>query len=73
MVLHHPARDCTTGMETHETKETLACTQNTIASLEQFGTYTVTGGELIRALQSTELSGRKPAVKRQEARERSFP
>ena len=45
-------RDCTTGMETHETKNELICTRGTIASLEQFGAYTVTSEELIDALSS---------------------
>ncbi|MBM4049701.1 MAG: isochorismatase family protein [Planctomycetes bacterium] len=43
-------RDATTGMETHETKPTLACTHGQIASLEQFGCYTVTSRQLIEAL-----------------------
>ena len=43
-------RDCTTGMETHETKEGLICTRGQIASLEQFGVYTITSGEIVEAL-----------------------
>ena len=43
-------RDCTTGMETHETKEGLTCTRGQIASLEQFGCTTMTSEELIEAL-----------------------
>lgn len=43
-------RDCTTGMETHETKEEMVCTRGTIATLEQFGLYTMTGEQLIAAL-----------------------
>jgi len=48
-------RDCTTGMETHETKEQLMCTRGTIASLEQFGVYTVTSDELTDALARTSV------------------
>ena len=43
-------RDCTTGMETHETKPDLVCTRGQIASLEQFGVYTVTSDQLVAAL-----------------------
>lgn len=45
-------RDCTTGMETHETQEGLICTRGAIATLEQInpGIYTVTSEQLIRAL-----------------------
>jgi len=43
-------RDCTTGMETHETLPGLACTRGQIASLEQFGAHTMTSDELIAAL-----------------------
>ena len=43
-------RDCTTGMETNETKDALMCTRGEIASLEQFGIYTVTSAQLIAAL-----------------------
>ncbi len=39
-------RDCTTGMETHETKDGLVCTRGQIASLEQFGVYTVTSEQM---------------------------
>ena len=44
-------RDCTTGMETHETKDELMCTRGQIASLEQFGCYTVASEQLIAALE----------------------
>ena len=43
-------RDCTTGMETHETLADMACTRGQIATLEQFGIYTVASGQLIGAL-----------------------
>jgi len=43
-------RDCTTGMETHETLATLACTRGQIATLEQFGITTVASQQLIDAL-----------------------
>jgi len=43
-------RDCTTGMETHETKAGLVCTAGQIASLEQLGIYTVTSIQLREAL-----------------------
>ena len=43
-------RDCTTGMETYETRDDLICTRGQIASLEQFGVYTITSEELIEAL-----------------------
>ena len=43
-------RDCTTGMETHETLPGLACTRGQIASLEQFGAHTMTSDDLIAAL-----------------------
>lgn len=42
--------DCTTAMETHETQPQMTCTQGTIASLEQFGTYTLTSKQLIASL-----------------------
>ena len=48
-------RDCTTGMETHETKPDLACTRGQIASLEQFRCYTVTSSQLSAAL--TDVQG----------------
>ncbi len=44
-------RDCTTGMETHETQPDLACTRGQIASLEQFRCYTVTSEQLAQALE----------------------
>jgi nicotinamidase-related amidase len=43
-------RDCTTGMETHETTKELICTRGQIASLEQFGAYTVTSAQVVEAL-----------------------
>ncbi len=43
-------RDCTTGMETCETVGELACTRGQIATLEQFGIYTVTSEQLTEAL-----------------------
>jgi len=46
-------RDCTTGMETHEGKAELVCTRGAIASLEQFGAYTVTSHQLIAALSAS--------------------
>ena len=42
-------RDCTTGMETHETQRDMMCTRGTVATLEQLA-YTMTGAELIGAL-----------------------
>jgi len=45
-------RDCTTGMETAETLEDMACTRGTICSVEQFHGFTVESGELIKALES---------------------
>ena len=47
-------RDCTTGMETHETVGELTCTRGQIATLEQFGIYTVTAGHLGEALAERE-------------------
>ena len=43
-------RDCTTGMETHETVDDLTCTRGQIATLEQFGIYTVTAAQLSESL-----------------------
>ena len=43
-------RDCTTGMETCETVGELICTRGQIATLEQFGIYTVTSEQLTKAL-----------------------
>lgn len=43
-------RDCTTGMETHETTDQLLCTRGQIATLEQFGIYTLTSEQVIAAL-----------------------
>ena len=50
-------RDCTTGMETHETKDTLECTRAAIAGLEQFGAYTVDSEQLMRALSNAGARG----------------
>ena len=47
-------RDCTSGMETHETRENLTCTRGQIASVEQFGVYTVSSEHVIEALKGTE-------------------
>lgn len=43
-------RDCTTGMELHETQDELFCTRGEIASVEQFEVYTVTSGQIIDGL-----------------------
>lgn len=43
-------RDATTGMETHETMKDTLLTRATILNLEQFGTPTLTAGEIIEAL-----------------------
>ena len=43
-------RDATTGMETHETLPDMTCTRGQIASLEQFGAYTIAATELVEAL-----------------------
>lgn len=43
-------RDCTSGMETHETQADLACTRGYIASFEQFEGYTVTATQFTEAL-----------------------
>ncbi len=48
-------RDATTGMETHETTEEALLTQATILNLEQFGTPTLTSGEIVKALSSLEV------------------
>jgi nicotinamidase-related amidase len=50
-------RDCTTGMETHQTTAELVCTRGQIASLEQFGIYTVTAGQLGGSLAETRAEG----------------
>jgi len=44
-------RDCTSGMETHETQDDLTCTRGEIASLEQFDVYTITSDQMIGALE----------------------
>ncbi len=43
-------RDCTTGMESKDTQETLAQTNGTILNLEMFGCFTVTSEELTEGL-----------------------
>jgi len=43
-------RDCTNGMETHETFEGKICMRGAIAYLEFQGAYTLTSDELIRSL-----------------------
>ena len=43
-------RDCTTGMETADTQDRLLQTRGVILFLEMFGSYSVTGGQLVRAL-----------------------
>lgn len=48
-------RDCTTGMETRDTRRGLVCTRGVIATLEQFAAYTLTARELIRALRMAGL------------------
>ena len=54
-------RDCTTGMETHETVADLTCTRGQIASLEQFGAYSVTSDELTAALRRARSRTEEPA------------
>ena len=43
-------RDATTGMETADTLPTMACTEGIIATLEQFGNYSVSTDEIVKAL-----------------------
>ena len=45
-------RDGTMGMETADTCKDSTCTRGTIASLEQFGSYTLSSREIIEALAS---------------------
>lgn len=45
-------RDATTGMEVADTVDDMTCTRGQIASLEQFGAYTVTTDQLITALEN---------------------
>ena len=45
-------RDCTNGMETHETRDEKLSMRGTIAFLEQTGIYTLTGDEVIAALRA---------------------
>jgi nicotinamidase-related amidase len=47
-------RDCTNGMETHETFAEKTSMRGTIAYLEQQGAYTLTSGQLIDALEGAE-------------------
>ncbi len=54
-------RDCTTGMETHETTGELICTQGQIATLEQFGIYTVTAAQLDQALVEVDPTAATPS------------
>lgn len=57
-------RDCTTGMENHATHKGLICTRGIIATLEQFDVYTVSSGELRKALMSAHKEGRaRPALR----------
>jgi len=46
-------RDCTTGMETSETFDDLTCTRGTVATMEQVGIHTLTGEEMITALNAS--------------------
>ena len=50
-------RDCTTGIETHETQRDMTCTHGAIATCEMIGTYSMTGDELIEALSGTSEHG----------------
>lgn len=50
-------RDGTMGMEMAETCNDSTCTRGTIASLEQFGSYTLSSREIIDALSASGLSG----------------
>jgi hypothetical protein len=50
-------RDATTGMETAETQPTMACTEGIIATLEQFGNYTVSTDELVKSLNQAKTGG----------------
>ena len=50
-------RDCTTGIETHETQRDMTCTRGAIATCEMTGTYSMTGDELIQALSGTSEHG----------------
>jgi nicotinamidase-related amidase len=45
-------RDATTGMELADTVDDMTCTRGQIASLEQFGAYTLKTNELITALRN---------------------
>lgn len=46
-------RDATTGMEVADTVEQMICTRGQIASLEQFGAYTVTTDQLLSTLKNS--------------------
>lgn len=43
-------RDCTTGIESFDTREDMICTRGTIAEVEQCWGYTISSAELIEAL-----------------------
>jgi len=53
-------RDCTTGMETHSTVSSLTCTVGQIATLEQFGIYTVESSQVMDALLANGWRGEGP-------------
>jgi len=53
-------RDATTGMELHTTRQTLACTRGVIGTLEQLGIYTITSGELKRAMRPLSDGASRP-------------
>jgi nicotinamidase-related amidase len=48
-------RDCTTGMETFETREDLVCTRGAIASIEQFDGYSITSTQIRKALSNNSM------------------
>lgn len=50
-------RDCTNGMESHETHANQTCMHSTITYLEQSGTYTMTSDELAAGLCERERKG----------------
>ena len=43
-------RDCTTGMESKDTRATLTQTNSTILNLEMFGCFTVTSGDMMNGI-----------------------
>jgi hypothetical protein len=47
-------RDCTTGMESAESRPTLSQTRGAILLLEMFGQYTITSEELLSGLPDVE-------------------